>query len=83
MQTRERLGLLDPEGACRLVGGDADGLPGLVVETDVDGLIVLDPAPDVPLHVRLRHEAWRAPREPVQPPAPGGTAEAEVRLSER
>lgn len=29
---REAHGLLDPEGACRLVAGDADGLPGLVID---------------------------------------------------
>ena len=29
---RERLGWLHPEGACRLIGGDAEGLPGWVVD---------------------------------------------------
>lgn len=32
VRARERAGYLDPEGACRLVAGDADGLPGLVVD---------------------------------------------------
>jgi len=29
---RERAGLLDPEGACRLLAGDADGFPGMVID---------------------------------------------------
>ena len=29
---RSQLGLLHPDGACRLVSGDADGIPGLVVD---------------------------------------------------
>lgn len=29
---REEHGLLDPEGACRLVSGDADGFPGMVID---------------------------------------------------
>ena len=32
VQARRRMGYLDPEGACRLVHGDADGLPGLVID---------------------------------------------------
>jgi 23S rRNA (cytosine1962-C5)-methyltransferase len=32
VRARERAGCLDPRGACRLVGGDAEGLPGLVVD---------------------------------------------------
>ncbi|MEZ5978277.1 MAG: class I SAM-dependent rRNA methyltransferase [Planctomycetota bacterium] len=37
---RERLGLLDPEGACRLLSGDAERLPGLVVDRYADVLVV-------------------------------------------
>jgi 23S rRNA (cytosine1962-C5)-methyltransferase len=29
---RERMGYLDEGGTCRLIGGDADGIPGLVVD---------------------------------------------------
>ena len=32
VEARRKLGLLDPQGACRLVFGEADGLPGLVVD---------------------------------------------------
>jgi 23S rRNA (cytosine1962-C5)-methyltransferase len=32
VQRRARHGLLDPEGACRLIAADADGLPGLVAD---------------------------------------------------
>jgi len=32
LAVRARAGLLDPSGACRLIGGDADGFPGLVVD---------------------------------------------------
>lgn len=32
IQLREDHGLMDPKSACRLVSGDADGLPGLVVD---------------------------------------------------
>jgi 23S rRNA (cytosine1962-C5)-methyltransferase len=38
--TRERLGLLDPAGACRLIAGDADRLPGLVVDRYADVLVL-------------------------------------------
>ena len=37
---RERLGLLDPAGACRLVAGDAEGLPGLGVDRYADVLVL-------------------------------------------
>jgi 23S rRNA (cytosine1962-C5)-methyltransferase len=29
---REELGLFDPRGACRLLAGDADGVPGMVID---------------------------------------------------
>ena len=32
VESRERLGVVDPEGACRLVFAESDGLPGLVVD---------------------------------------------------
>src|SRR6185295_17039592 len=32
LRARGRLGLLAPERACRLLAGDADGVPGLVVD---------------------------------------------------
>jgi 23S rRNA (cytosine1962-C5)-methyltransferase len=32
LRTRERLGLMEPADACRLVNGDADGVPGWVVD---------------------------------------------------
>src|SRR5258705_3277185 len=32
LAARERAGYLDPAGACRLIGGDADGIPGLVAD---------------------------------------------------
>lgn len=32
LAARGRSGLLDPAGACRLIAGDAEGLPGLVVD---------------------------------------------------
>jgi len=37
---RERLGLADPQGAERLVAGDADGIPGLVVDRYASVLVV-------------------------------------------
>ncbi|MFT5733774.1 MAG: 23S rRNA (cytosine1962-C5)-methyltransferase [Planctomycetota bacterium] len=37
---RQRLGMLDPEGACRLIGGDADGFPGLVIDRYAKTLVV-------------------------------------------
>ncbi|HEX5047158.1 MAG TPA: class I SAM-dependent methyltransferase [Gammaproteobacteria bacterium] len=38
-ESRERLGLLDPEGACRLVFAESDGLPGLVVDRYADFVV--------------------------------------------
>lgn len=32
LRRREQHGMLDPEGACRLIAGDADGLPGFVFD---------------------------------------------------
>jgi len=37
---RRALGLLGPRDACRLVGGDADGFPGLVVDRYADCLVL-------------------------------------------
>jgi 23S rRNA (cytosine1962-C5)-methyltransferase len=37
---RARHGFLAPRGACRLVAGDADGIPGLVVDRYADVLVV-------------------------------------------
>lgn len=37
---RRGLGLLGPKDACRLVGGDADGFPGLVVDRYADALVL-------------------------------------------
>lgn len=37
---RERLGYLDPEGACRLIAGDAEGFPGWVADRYRDVLVV-------------------------------------------
>ena len=40
VRARERLGYLDPRGACRLLGGDAEGIPGLVVDRYADVLVL-------------------------------------------
>ncbi len=32
VDAREAMGMLEPQGACRLIAGDADGLPGMVVD---------------------------------------------------
>ncbi len=32
IERRRRLGLLDPDSGCRLIAGDADGFPGLVID---------------------------------------------------
>jgi 23S rRNA (cytosine1962-C5)-methyltransferase len=40
VRARERLGYLDPRGACRLLGGDAEGIPGLVADRYVDVLVL-------------------------------------------
>ncbi|MCY2960581.1 MAG: class I SAM-dependent rRNA methyltransferase [Planctomycetota bacterium] len=37
---RARHGFLDPRGACRVLAGDADGVPGLVVDRYADVLVV-------------------------------------------
>jgi len=39
VDARARHGLLAPDGACRLIAGDADGLPGLVVDRYADVLV--------------------------------------------
>jgi 23S rRNA (cytosine1962-C5)-methyltransferase len=40
LEHRERLGLAQPEGAARLVAGDADGIPGLVIDRYAAVLVV-------------------------------------------
>ena len=40
VRARERLGYLDPRGACRLLGGDAEGIPGLVADRYADVLVL-------------------------------------------
>jgi 23S rRNA (cytosine1962-C5)-methyltransferase len=40
LERRRRLGYLDPEGACRLIHGDAEGLPGLVADRYADALVL-------------------------------------------
>lgn len=40
VERRARLGLGDPRGAARLVAGDADGVPGLVVDRYAQALVV-------------------------------------------
>ena len=40
VEARRKLGLMDPLGACRLIGGDADGLPGFVLDRYRDVLVV-------------------------------------------
>ena len=40
VERRARLGLSDPAGAARLIAGDADGVPGLVVDRYADALVV-------------------------------------------
>jgi 23S rRNA (cytosine1962-C5)-methyltransferase len=32
LEARRRMGLFDPRGACRVLAGDADGVPGLVID---------------------------------------------------
>lgn len=39
VRARERMGLLDPRDACRLIAGDADGVPGLVVDRYSDVVV--------------------------------------------
>jgi len=40
IRARERAGYLDSEGACRLLAGDADGVPGFVLDRYADVLVV-------------------------------------------
>jgi 23S rRNA (cytosine1962-C5)-methyltransferase len=42
---RDELGLLDEEGACRLIAGDAEGLPGLNVDRYSDVLVLQSGCP--------------------------------------
>jgi len=39
VDTRRRLGLLEPDGACRLVFSESDGLPGFIVDRYADFLV--------------------------------------------
>jgi 23S rRNA (cytosine1962-C5)-methyltransferase len=39
VELRSRLGLLEPDGACRLVNAESDGLPGLIVDRYADYLV--------------------------------------------
>jgi 23S rRNA (cytosine1962-C5)-methyltransferase len=39
VQLRNSLGLLDPRGACRVVYGESDGLPGLIVDRYAEYLV--------------------------------------------
>lgn len=40
VERRRQLGMLDEAGACRLVGGDADGFPGMVVDRYAKTLVL-------------------------------------------
>ena len=40
VDARARRGFLDPKGACRLIAGDAEGLPGFVVDRYADVLVL-------------------------------------------
>ena len=40
VEARGKLGMLEPDGACRLLAGDADGLPGFVADRYADTLVV-------------------------------------------
>ena len=40
VRARKRAGYLDPEGACRLLAGDADGVPGFVLDRYADVFVV-------------------------------------------
>ena len=40
VHARAAHGLLEPEGACRLIAGDSDGIPGLVVDRYADVLVL-------------------------------------------
>src|SRR5687768_3327195 len=39
IESRRRLGLLEPHAACRLVFSESDGLPGLIVDRYADYLV--------------------------------------------
>ena len=73
-------GVVAPASGLRLALWSPDGLPALDVETDAVGVGVRDPAPDVARRVVSRGSAWNAPRDAVEPPAPGAHAEVEIRL---
>lgn len=45
VELRRELGLLAPRGACRLLAGDAEGIPGLVVDRYADVLVLSSGAP--------------------------------------
>ncbi|MFT5049042.1 MAG: 23S rRNA (cytosine1962-C5)-methyltransferase [Chlamydiales bacterium] len=40
VDARHVAGLMDPEGACRLLSGDAEGVPGLIVDRYADVLVL-------------------------------------------
>ena len=40
IRARKQAGYMDPDGACRLLAGDADGLPGFVLDRYADVLVV-------------------------------------------
>lgn len=40
IQARQQHGLLDPQGACRLLSGDAEGIPGLIVDRYATTLVL-------------------------------------------
>jgi 23S rRNA (cytosine1962-C5)-methyltransferase len=40
VRARSRMGYLEPDGACRLLAGDADGVPGLVADRYADVLVL-------------------------------------------
>jgi 23S rRNA (cytosine1962-C5)-methyltransferase len=52
VDSRRRLGLLDPDAACRLVFGESDGLPGLIVDRYAGYLVCQ--------FLSAGAEAWRA-----------------------
>jgi len=52
VESRRRLGLLEPQGACRLVFSESDGLPGLIVDRYGDYLVCQ--------LLSAGAEAWRA-----------------------
>ena len=40
VSARKELGMLNPEGACRLISGDAEGIPGLIVDRYAQTLVL-------------------------------------------